>query len=320
MWHVHGSYTTSMVQLPHRIVLPVTSERGPFGWGRATTWDWPANAVEIDSHDLQGEEIDVVIAQRPDEVHMAQRWLAKVPGRDVPLIYLEHNTPPAPFARHPLADRDDLLLVHVTHYNQQMWDCGSTPTIVIEHGVIDPGHLWLGDIKRGAVVVNDPVRRGPYVGTDLLPFFGELDVFGMNVGGLHNRHIDTFENLPQRDMHRELARRAVYIHPNRWTSLSLSLIEAMMIGMPIAAFATTEITRAVPHDAGVITTSVSELSDGIQDLINDPGLAALCGLAARRAAIARYNIYRFLDDWNRALQVVTGTAVIDLTESKAMVL
>ena len=31
-------------------------------------------------------------------------------------------------------------VVHVTHFNDLFWDCGSTPTVVIEHGIVDPGH------------------------------------------------------------------------------------------------------------------------------------------------------------------------------------
>ena len=319
MWHVHGSYTTSMVQLPHRLVLPYTPDRGHFGRGRATTWEWPKTAVEVDSLDLQEEQIDVVVAQRVDEIHLAQSWTGLRPGTDVPLIYLEHNTPPAPFARHPMADRSDVLLVHVTHFNQQMWDSGTTRTIVIEHGIPDPGHIWIGDMARGAVVVNDPIRRGKFVGTDLLSRFAPVDVFGMNVHELAREGIHTFENPPQIELHSELAHRAVYIHPNRWTSLSLSLLEAMMLGMPVVAFATTEITRAVPSDAGIVSTSIAELVDGARDLMNDQELAAHCGLAARRAAIARYNIHRFVDDWDRTLRAVTGTTVIDLTDSKVTV-
>ena len=34
-------------------------------------------------------------------------------------------------------------------------------------------------------------------------------------------------------MHAELARRRLYLHPIRWTSLGLSLIEAMQLGMPV---------------------------------------------------------------------------------------
>ncbi len=53
-------------------------------------------------------------------------------------------------------------------------------------------------------------------------------------------------------MHAELARRRAYLHLCRWTSLGLSLIEAMQIGMPVLALATTEAVAAVPPDAGVL--------------------------------------------------------------------
>ncbi len=64
---------------------------------------------------------------------------------------------------------------------------GRTSATVIEHGIVDPGPLWTGESARAAVVVNEPLRRGRYTGTDLLPFFAEttpLHVFGMGVAGL----------------------------------------------------------------------------------------------------------------------------------------
>ena len=49
-----------------------------------------------------------------------------------------------------------------------MWDCGRAPTMVIEHGIPDPGHRYTGGIDRLAAVVNEPVRRWRVAGTDLL--------------------------------------------------------------------------------------------------------------------------------------------------------
>lgn len=102
-------------------------------------------------------------------------------------------------------------------------------------------------------MVNQPLRRGRYVGTDLLPFFGSvvpLDVFGMGVTDLPSRlGIPTacaFEDLPQFRMHEELARRRVYLHPVRWTSLALSLLEAMHLGMPAAWRPITPTQRSNP--------------------------------------------------------------------------
>ena len=44
-----------------------------------------------------------------------------------------------PASRHPMADRDDLLVAHVTGFNQLFWDTGTTRTTVIDHGIVAPG-------------------------------------------------------------------------------------------------------------------------------------------------------------------------------------
>ena len=44
----------------------------------------------------------------------------------------------------------------------------------------------------------------------------------------------------------------------RWTSLGLSLLEAMQLGMPVVALATTEATVAVPPEAGVVSNDVHD--------------------------------------------------------------
>jgi hypothetical protein len=299
IWHVHGSWTTAFVQGPHTYLVPVTPDRGPDGLGRARTWNWPPSVVEVPLDRLHEQDIDVAILQRPHEEALLP------PG--IPKIYLEHDAPwgDVPLTRHPMADRDDLPIVHVTHFNELFWDCGSTPTRVVEHGIVDPGPLWTGELARAAVVVNEPLRRGRYVGTDLLPGFAEqvpLDVFGMKVEGLTGVH--TFEDLPQARMHQELARRRAYLHPIRWTSLGLSLLEAMHLGMPVVALATTEVVEAVPPGAGIISTDPGSLRDALTRLMHDEAEAAALGKAAREAALHRYGLARFLGDWETVLSEV----------------
>jgi glycosyltransferase involved in cell wall biosynthesis len=238
----------------------------------------------------------------------------------VPAVYVEHNAPKGdvPWTRHPLADTEasvrGVVLVHVTHFNDLMWDAGSVDRVVIEHGVVDPGPRWTGEQARAAVVVNEPLRRGRVTGTDLLPAFAEvapLDVFGMGVAGLPDvlrrspERLRVFEDLPQAAMHTELARRRVYLHPVRWTSLGLSLLEAMHLAMPVVALATTEVTEAVPPEAGVVSTRVEELRTGLRRFLDDPDWARHVGKNARAAAVARYGLPRFLHDWDRLLQEVT---------------
>ena len=64
-------------------------------------------------------------------------------------------------------------------------------------------------------------------------------------------------------MHAELAARRVYVHPYRWTSLGLSLLEAMHLGMPVVALAATEAVEAVPREAGVLSTNPDELGAAV---------------------------------------------------------
>ncbi|MFP3513853.1 hypothetical protein SB775_30610, partial [Peribacillus sp. SIMBA_075] len=87
----------------------------------------------------------------------------------VPVVFVEHNTPKegVPNSRHPLADRDDVLIAHVTHFNALYWDTGSTRTAVIEHGVVDYGSFFTGELPRAAAVINEPVRRWRVTGSDL---------------------------------------------------------------------------------------------------------------------------------------------------------
>ncbi|MFF6879774.1 MULTISPECIES: glycosyltransferase [unclassified Streptomyces] len=315
LWHVHGSWTTAFVQGPHTYLVPVTPGRGPDGLGRARTFTWPAAVREVTPEELRDTPVDLVLLQRPHEGELARRWLGgRRPGRDVPAVYLEHNAPDGdvPDTRHPCAGRDDLTIVHVTHFNRLFWDCGTTRTEVIEHGIVDPGHRYSGRLARAAVVVNEPVRRARYTGTDLLPALAEavpLDVFGMGTEGLAG-HLGLpadrcrTADLPQSELHTALAERRMYLHPVRWTSLGLSLLEAMHLGLPVLALATTAAVEAVPPGAGTLTTRPDVLARAARRYLHEPEAAAADGARARQAALERYGLKRFLADWERLITEV----------------
>ncbi|WP_433392575.1 glycosyltransferase [Micromonospora sp. KLBMP9576] len=314
LWHVHGAWTTSFVHGKHRYLVPVTPDRGPYGLGRARTYPWPDTAVEVTPEQLRTADVDLVVLQRPEEIDLAERWLGRRPGRDVPAVYVEHNTPKdgdVPNSRHPMADRDDLLIAHVTGFNELFWDTGATRTTVIDHGIVAPAPAYTGELDRLAVVINEPVRRWRVTGTDLLPRFAEiapLDVFGMQVAGLAEHlglpadRLVSHDDVPQHRMHAELGRRRAYLHLCRWTSLGLSLIEAMSIGMPVVALAATEAAMAVPPDAGALSTRLGTLLDAARRYIDEPALARRAGERARVAARDRYGLDRFLADWDRLLE------------------
>lgn len=305
VWHVHGSWLNAFVQGPHSYLLPVVPDRGPDGRGRAQTWDWPDNAVELSPEALADTEIDVVVTQRPEELHsLVRRWTGRAPGAEIPCVYLEHNTPETPAVSvHPAAGRTDIRIVHVTHFNRMAWDCASTPTDVVEHGIVDPGHLYTGELPRAASVINDPVSRGRVTGTDLVTAMRAavpVDLFGMRSEALDG------EDLPQSALHPAMGRRRAYFHPNRWTSLGLSLVEAMHLGMPVVAVGATEVWEAVPPDAGVVSNRAPVLEGALRRFLADPEEAAAYGRRGREIALERFGLKRFLADWDRVLEEVVS--------------
>jgi hypothetical protein len=314
LWHVHGSWTDGFVRGRHEYLLPVTPDRGPDGAGRLGR-DWPST-VECPYQTLRESEVDVVVLQRPKELHLAEDWLGRRLGIEIPAVYLEHNTPrgDVPDTRHPIADRGDIPLVHVTAYNELLWDSGRAPAGVIEHGVPDPGYRYTGEWPAAATVINEPVRRWRVTGTDLIGRFAAagvpVDQFGMHSGDLVERlgnpeSVRACGDLPREVLAGELARRRCYLHLPRWTSLGLSLIEAMMLGLPVAAVGSTAAFEAVPPGAGVVSSRVDVLVAAAASYLADVELAAETGRRARAAALDRHNLSRFLADWDRVLSEVT---------------
>jgi hypothetical protein len=316
VWDVHGGYTDALLHVPCEFwyCRDLGSGFGQLtasGIGRRLA-DRPSNAVEVSVEQLRDDPPDVVLAQRLEEVQSAEELLRRRPGRDLGAVFLEHNTPKGgvPDSRHPLADRRDWQLVHVTHFNALFWDTGSTTTRVIEHGLPDPGRRYIGELESLAFVVNEPVRRWRTTGTDLLPAFAAcaVDAFGIDADrlpavlgdrcpGLHFAG-----NLSSAELDIALVHRRAYLHLTRWTSLGLSLINAMLLGMPVIALGTTEAFRAVPATAGACSTDLNELVAGADRLLRDSEWARACGDAARQHALARFPLPRFVEQWQTCLE------------------
>ncbi|MDI2035112.1 glycosyltransferase [Paenarthrobacter nitroguajacolicus] len=316
VWHVHGGWMEAFVRGRHDYLLPKTPDGGAWGLGRGGR-NWPAAAQEVDLETLDPDSVDAVVLQRPEEIAAVARTLGRRPGVDLPAVYLEHNTPKGdvPFTLHPLADQASIPVVHVTHFNQLFWDTGTASTTVIEHGIPDPGRQYTGELEEMGVVVNEPVRRGRVTGTDLLPGFarvGALRVFGMGTEslpqalnlkdlGLSEERLRIAGDVPAKQLHKELACCRLYLHPLRWTSLGLSLLEAMHLGMPVLALATTEAARAIPRDAGLVSNDVGDLQRFAKRLLDDPEDAYAMGIVAREAALERYGLGKFHRAWDELL-------------------
>jgi glycosyltransferase involved in cell wall biosynthesis len=129
----------------------------------------------------------------------------------------------------------------------------------------------------------------------------------MKTGGVEQLITDGLagaEELAQADLHKRMAEHRAYLHPYRWTSLGLALLEAMTLGMPVLVLAATAAPEAVPPDAGLVTADVDALAAAARALVADPDLARAQGEAGRRYALERFGLFRFLSDWDRLLEEV----------------
>ncbi|MDD9207925.1 glycosyltransferase, partial [Georgenia sp. 10Sc9-8] len=176
-----------------------------------------------------------------------------------------------------------------------------------------PGPLYTGEEARVGVVVNEPVRRWRVAGTDLLLAMAEqvpVNVYGMGMAALEERAPalggHTHEDVPQSRMLPELARNRAYFHPYRWTSLGLSLLEAMTLGMPVLALSTTAAPEAVPREAGLVSADPRTLAAAARRWLQDPQEARARGQAARRHALEHFGLDRFLADWQQLLKEVVS--------------
>ncbi|WP_422749116.1 glycosyltransferase [Mycobacterium sp. WMMD1722] len=310
VWHVHGSWLQSLVAGPHRYLVPVNEAKDAAGRGLLGR-DWP-RAEETPLERLRDADIDLVVLQRPEEIELVEEWTGRRPGVDVPAVFVEHNAP-RPFAVdsvHPLAGRSDIPIVHVTDVNRLMWDSGAAPTLVIDHGIADPGLQFTGEVPAAATMINEPLRRWRTVGADLLPELAAhapIDVWGMRTTELAERGwpgVQGRGDVTGPELHREVARRRVYLHTARWTSLGLSLLEAMFLGMPVVAVAATMAPLVVPAEAGVVSADVKTLASATEEFVSDLPAALAAGKAARDFAMAHFSLDRFLGDWDRLIDEI----------------
>ncbi|MGC3973677.1 MAG: glycosyltransferase [Nitrospira sp.] len=305
-WHVHGNYLYYLTHSsPHEFYLPVGRETGGYA-GAAPGFPWPSRVKNLPVDLIPSTEFDLVLYQSQAHYLKDRQEILSKEQQQLPAIFLEHDPPQGhPTDTRHVVDDPAMTLVHVTSFNRLMWDSGRTPTAVIEHGVVVPDDLtYTGELQKGLVVVNGLHHRGRRLGADIFESVRRrvpLDLVGMEsevMGGLGEI---SHEELP-----RLMCRYRFLFNPIRYTSLGLSVCEAMTLGLPIVGLATTEMVTAVENGySGYLETDVERLIPHMDHLLSSHADAQRLSRGAKLSA-RRFAIRRFANDWDQLFRRVAA--------------
>jgi hypothetical protein len=296
-WHIHGSYLYYLSQGDYEIYIPINEKRNEGYYGRGKTFPFGDNVIEVHEDEVRYMEFDCILFQTNKNFLEDQYDILSEEQWKLPRLYVEHDPPwGSPSDAVHIMDDEDVVMVHVTHFNRLMWHNNCPYIRVIEHGVMPSPNLYKGDIERGITVINNMHQRGRKLGADIFDAVAgkvPLDLTGMGTAGYGSIGEVLHPQLPE-----FISRYRFFFNPIRYTSLGLAVCEAMMQGMPIVALATTEYATVIQNGvSGFIHTDVDYLVEKMQLLIHDRQLAKTMGENAKTVAEQRFSIARFTNDW-----------------------
>ena len=299
-WHIHGTYLYYLSLGNFIIYVPVNDQRSNRNIGRGNTFPFGNNVIEVPVDDIPNLHFDCILFQTEENYTSDQYDILTEEQRRLPRIYLEHNPP----QQHPtdtlhVVDDPEVLVVHVTHFNRLMWDNRDNETVVIQHGVRDPGVKYDGSLEKGIVIINNLSDRGRRLGLDIFQKVSKevpLDLIGMG-----NEKIGLGEVLhPQ--LPAFISRYRFFFNPIRYTSFGLAVCEAMMVGLPVVGMATTEMPGVFVNGVnGIISNDITYLIDEMKKLLGNKRHAASIGEKGRSTVTSQFNIHKFTDQWMQVL-------------------
>jgi glycosyltransferase involved in cell wall biosynthesis len=296
-WHIHGSYLYYLSQGFYDIYIPLGDAKKEGYIGRGTTFPFGKNVIEVPVAEVPNLEFDCILFQTAANYTHDQYEILTESQRKTPSIFLEHDPP----QEHPTNTRHVVrdpkcIIVHVTYFNQLMWDNNDVPVTVIEHGVICPKPKYTGELEKGIVVINNLQSRGRRLGLDI--YYELRKQIPIDLIGMNTKQIGGLGEVLHPELPEFISRYRFFLNPIRYTSLGLAVIEAMMMGIPVVGLATTEMVTVFRNNLnGIVHTDTRQLVSAMRRMLIDPGWARAVGAGGRAVAHQRFDINRFVHDW-----------------------
>jgi hypothetical protein len=295
-WNIFPAYLYYLSQGNYQIFIPVKASKVEGYKGKGSMFCYGSNVTEIPAAEVKNYNFDCILFQSHNNYLNDQYEILSDEQRGLPKVYLEHDPPRGHAVNtHHLLDDKEVMLVHVNHYNKLMWDNNNLPGRVIEPGIIDHCASYTGNKARGLAIMNNVQGRSRSLGFDIVVEVQKhlpIDLVGTGTEEFG------LGKIPHTEMQAFMSQYRFFFCPLRYASLSLAVCEAMMAGMPIAGLATTELSTIIKNGvSGFIGTNIHALIEKMELLLEDRELAGKMGAESRSFAQRRFNISRFIAEW-----------------------
>lgn len=213
-------------------------------------------------------------------------------------------------------DLSDYTLVFNSYKDKERWNLECPRQYVIWHG-FDPDEWPSSDrsINKVLTVGRRISERDGVCGYRIIEEFGRSNVPIKLVGD--NPALDIQSPQSFDELREYYSQYAVYLNPTLRSPMPRGRGEAMMSGIPIITTNFYDESMFIEQGVnGFYSNNINELKEYAALLLADKGLQETLAQNARRTALERFHISRFLGDWKRVLSETTHQDLSSITVLK----
>lgn len=305
MTSTHPMTDTNLCKTGHQF-YNLDIQQFPIKWGNRPV---PENMTFINDISDLPHRPDIIISQNVvDQLKVFQQLGYTF---DCPVIEFEHTLPSPQWQGGPIIPqiRRDVILpgyVFITDFSKSEWLRDDDPNAFTIYHMVDHEKYsgWTGGNGMAAMMCNAFLGREWAVGD--IPGIMDIADGKMKLFG-HNPGFDSYPLSNPDEVIRTLSEFDVFVNASLRSPLPASLLEAASIGMPLVSTKTCAIPDFFTEGENIRFFETNEECMAIvNELLEDKKERKRLGAAAREVILDKFNIDRYLDDWDRVFSHVLG--------------
>jgi glycosyltransferase involved in cell wall biosynthesis len=245
-------------------------------------------------------EFDFILSQSKSHMQVARQLSLNL---NIPIVSSELTTPMPQWTNGYIQNLKQHFSGHInvfiTEWSRDQWGYSENEAFVIEHAI--DSNIFSPD---------ESIPKQPYVLTVANEYPQRDWCLGFGIYQRITKDLPThpigdsigFSKAAESidDLVREYQTAQVFLNTSTFSPVPTALLEAMSCGCAIVTTASAGIPSVVENGVnGFISNDEGELRTYLQKLLNNPQLCEELGKRARQTVVDRFNIDRFISQWNQ---------------------